>query len=112
MAQTILIGFERSVGSFPNKTTGEVVEYSNRTLKLITDVGADESHIGYDSFEQKVKMSDLSRYLNVRDDDTSVDKALIDLIHKPVELSYAPRKGELAVVGFKAVVNQSNKTDK
>lgn len=103
MAQTILIGFERSVGSFTNKSSGEVVDYSNRVLKLITDVGADDTHIGYDSFEEKIKMSDLSRYLNVRDDDVSVDNALKALIHKPVELSYAPRKGELAVVGFKAV---------
>lgn len=103
MSQIILIGFERSVGSFTNKTSGEVVEYSNRNLKLITDTGADASHIGFDFFEEKVKMADLSRYLNVREDDTSVDNALKALIHKPVELSYAPRKGELAVVGFRAV---------
>lgn len=106
MAQTILIGFERSVGSFTNKTSGEVVYYSNRVLKLITDIGADDTHIGYDSFEEKIKMSDLSRYLNVREDDTAVDNALKALIHKPVELSYAPRKGELAVVGFKSVIKQ------
>lgn len=103
MAQTILIGFERSIGSFPNKTTGEIVEYSNRNIKLITDAGADDMHIGYDFFEEKIKMSDLSRYLNVRDDDNSVDNALKALINKPVEVSYAPRKGELAVVGFRAV---------
>lgn len=103
MAQTILIGFERSIGTFTNRTSGEVVEYSNRTLKLITDVGADDTHIGFDSFEEKIKMSDLSRYLGVKDTDISVDTALKSLIHKPVELSYAPRKGELAVVGFRAV---------
>lgn len=103
MSQTILIGFERSVGSFTNKTTGELVDYSNRNIKLITDTGADDTHIGFDFFEEKIKMSDLARFLGVKDTDISVDTALKTLIHKPVELSYAPRKGELAVVGFRAV---------
>ena len=103
MAQTILIGFERSVGNFTNKSTGELVEYSNRNIKLITDSGCDSTHIGFDFFEEKIKMSDLARYLNVKSDDDTVDNALKSLLQKRVELSYAPRKGELAVVGFKAV---------
>lgn len=107
MAQTILIGYESSSGSFPNKDTGEVINFSNRLLKCITDTGADATHIGFDFFEEKVKMTDLARYLGVKSDDDSVDNTLKSLIHKPVEFSYAPRKGALAVVGFTAA-----KTDK
>lgn len=103
MVQTILIGFERSVGNFTNKSTGEFVEYSNRVVKFITDSGSDSTHVGFDFFEQKIKMSDLALFLSVKADDDIVDNALKALIHKPVELSYAPRKGELLVVGFKSV---------
>lgn len=103
MSQTILIGFEVSSGNFANKSTGELVEYSNRLVKFITDTGADSTHVGFDFFEQKIKMSDLARFLSVKVDDYIVDNALKALIHKPVELSYAPRKGELTVVGFKVV---------
>lgn len=103
MAQTILIGFEVSSGNFTNKTTGELVEYSNRIIKFITDTGADATHVGFDFFEEKIKMSDVALYLGIKADELTVDTALHSLINKPVELSYAPRKGELSVVGFKAV---------
>lgn len=103
MAQTILIGFEIKVGSFTNKDTGELVEYSNRIIRCITDVGSDGTHIGFAPFEEKIKRTDLARYLNIADNDTNVDNFLKTLINKPVEFQYAPRNGVLAVVGFKPV---------
>lgn len=103
MSQTILIGFEIKVGSFPNKDTCELVEYSNRIIRCITDVGSDETHVGFAPFEEKIKRTDLARYLNITDNDTNVDNVLKTLINKPVEFQYAPRNGVLAVVGFKPV---------
>ena len=107
MAQTILIGFEIKSGTFTSKDTGEVIPYSNRLLKCITDTGADVNHVGFDFFEEKIKLADLARYLGVKEDDLSVDEKLYNLIHKAVEFSYAPRNGTLAVVGFKPVKSSS-----
>ena len=38
---TILIGFTRKVGTFTSDKTGEVVAYSNRDLRFITDSNPD-----------------------------------------------------------------------
>lgn len=100
---TILIGFERRVGSFTDKSTGEVVAYSNRILRAITDDGADNDNLGFSAFEEKLKMKDLAAYLNVKDDDISVDNVLKSLINKAVDFKRAPRDGTFQVVGFKAV---------
>lgn len=107
MAQTILVGFERNVGSFTDKKTGEVIKYSNREVRCITDIGADDRNIGYTFISEKFQMSALSVWLNVREDDNSVDNALKSLIHKPVEIAYAPRNGEMKPVSFKAVEKRS-----
>jgi len=105
MSQTILIGYEVKSGTFPSKDTGELIPYSNRMIKCITDSGADSTHIGFDFFEEKIKLADLARYLGVREDDNTVNQTLNNLIHKAVEFSYAPRNGTLSVVGFKPVNN-------
>ena len=41
---TILIGFTRKVGTFTSDKTGEVVAYSNRDLRFITDSNPDSKH--------------------------------------------------------------------
>lgn len=107
MAQTILVGFERNVGIFTDKKTGEVINYSNREIRCITDVGSDDRNIGYTFLAEKFQMSALSVWLNVREDDNSVDAALKSLIHKPVEIVYAPRNGEMKAVAFKPVEKKS-----
>ena len=100
---TKLIGFEISKGSFTNEKTGEVIDYSNRTLLCITDVGEDSKHVGFAPFEEKkIKMSNLASWLHVQENDSAVDNALKALIGKPVEFARAPRNGELVVVGFSA----------
>ena len=103
MANTILVGFERKVGNFTNKTTGEVVNYSNRIVHFISDDGANADNIGYAFLDHKFKLAELSSLLNVREDDASVDNALKSLINKHVNISWAPRNGELVVVGLSEV---------
>lgn len=100
---TILIGFEVRKGSFTNKSTGEMVEYNNRTLRAITDDGANKTNFGYSAFEEKVKLSELAEWLEVPEKDESVDNQLKQLINKPVEFKRAPRNNEFVVVGFKPV---------
>ena len=103
MSNTILVGFERKVGNFTNKSTGEVVNYSNRIIHFISDDGANSDNIGYAFLDVKLKLAELSSLLNVREDDTSVDDMLKSLINKHVVVKWAPRNGELVVVGLSEV---------
>lgn len=98
---TIFIGFEIREGTFPNEKTGEMISYSNRMLRAITNDGADSSTFGYAAFEEKVKASDLAKWLNVANG--NVDNTLKNLINKEVEFKRAPKNGEFVVVGFSAV---------
>ncbi len=102
MAVTKFIGYEISIGTFTNEKSGEVIEYSNRNLTFVTDAGADEKHVGFAPFQhKKVKMSQLSSWLNVKEDDKSVNNALDSMIDKVVMLDLAPRNGELTLVGMR-----------
>lgn len=102
MAVTKFIGYEISKGNFTDKTSGEVVDYSNRTLTFITDTGADEKHIGFAPFQyKKIRMINLASLLGVQEVDNAVDNALNSMIGKPVILDLAPRNGELALVGMR-----------
>ena len=104
MANTILVGFIRSVGDFTDKKTGEIIKYSNRTLHLISDDGSDDDNIGFSPFDvEKIKLKQLSSILLCREDDTAVDNALKALINKHVNLRWAPRNGELVLVGLSEV---------
>lgn len=101
MANTILVGFIRSVGDFTDKKTGEKIFYSNRTLHFISDDGSDVDNIGFSPFDvEKIKLKQLSSILNRPEDDTAVDVALKSLINKHVNLHWAPRNGELVLVGL------------
>lgn len=104
MANTILVGFIRSVGDFTDKKTGEVIKYSNRTLHLISDEGSDSDNIGFAPFAvEKIKLKQLSSILLCREDDSDVDNALKDLINKHVNLRWAARNGVLSLVGLSEV---------
>lgn len=98
---TILIGYEVRKGEFPNPKTGELIPYNNRILKAITNDGEDNHNVGYSAFEEKLKLSELSSWLGVSENDASVDSLLKQSINKPVEFKRAPRNGEFSVVGFK-----------
>ena len=95
---TIFIGFEIREGTFPNEKNGEMISYSNRMLRAITNDGADSSTFGYAAFEEKVKASDLAKWLNVAK--CNVDNTLKNLINKEVVFKRAPKNGEFVVVGF------------
>ena len=45
--KTLFIGYTRKVGSFTNEKTGELVEYSNRDLRFITDANPNTDVRGF-----------------------------------------------------------------
>lgn len=101
--KTILIGFSRSVGTFTSRQTGEEVSYSNRTLRFITNSGENKDNIGFEQFSaEKMKLSVLAQILKVQETDEAVDKALNELINRPVNTQFAPVGGALSLVWFAA----------
>ena len=100
---TILIGFTRKVGTFTSDKTGEVVAYSNRDLRFITDTNPDKDVVGFSQFiEPKMKLSQLASILKVPETDEAVDKTLTALCNKAVNVNFAPVGDKLSVVWFAA----------
>lgn len=99
--KTIFIGFTRRVGTFTSEKTGEVISYSNRDLRFITDSGATSDNIGFSQFTaEKMKLSQLAQILKVNEDDKAVDTALNDLLSKNVNLQFAPVGDQMKLVWF------------
>lgn len=105
---TLLIGYTRNVGQFPSKDTGELVDYSHRIVRFITNSGATtatpgKENIGYSQFSEKIKRSELAGILGVPDDDKAVDAALDNLLQKEVITSFAPVGEKMTLVYFAPV---------
>lgn len=102
---TILIGYQRNVGQFTDKGTGELVDYSNRIVRFITNSGASSSqkgkeNIGYSQFSEKMKLAELASILGVPESNEAVDNALNDLLQKEVITSFAPVNNVMTLVYF------------
>lgn len=100
---TLFIGYERKVGTFIDKTTGENVAYSNRILRFITNSGANATKVGYAEFSEKMKRGELSGILGCGDNEEAVDTALNNLLQKEVITSFAPVGGNMCLVYFAPV---------
>ena len=97
----IFIGFTQSVGTFTDKQTGEVVPYSNRNLRFITDSGANGDNFGFAQFTaEKMKLAQLSDILKVPKTDEAVNNALLGLLSKDVTCTFAPVGDSLKLVWF------------
>ena len=102
--KTIFIGFTRKVGSFTNEKTGELVEYSNRELRFITDSSPNSDVIGFSSFvAPKMKLEQLAQILKVKKNDEEVDNALKALISQEVNTQFAPVGDTMSLVWFNKV---------
>ena len=102
--KTLFIGFTRNVGTFPDKQTGELIAYSNRTLRFITDSGANSDNVGFAPYEaEKMKLAQLAKILGVAENDNSVDTALNALISKEVNTQFAPVNGTMKLIWFNKV---------
>ena len=98
--KTILVGYKISIGTMKGKN-GEDVNYNSRTVRFITDMGANDEDIGFSPFEAKFKLDELAKILGVNPDTYQVNEALNMHINKAVLCTFAPVYGELKCVGFK-----------
>lgn len=109
--KTFLIGFSRSIGSFTSEKTGELIEYSNRDLRFITDSGANQDNIGFAQFTaDKMKVGQLAQILKINNfdrmdkasQDNAVDEGLKKLINREVNVQFAPVGDKIKLVWFSA----------
>lgn len=105
---TLFIGYKRNVGQFTSKDTGEVVDYSKRTVRFITNSGQSSANkgkedIGYSQFKEDIKRAELAGILGVADTDDAVDNALNNLLQKEVITSFAPVGDKMSLVYFALV---------
>lgn len=101
--KTIFIGYTRKVGSFTNEKTGELINYSNRDLRFITEGGANNDVVGFSQFvAPKMKREQLSQILKVQDNDNAVDSALNALLNREVNTQFAPVGDTMSLVWFSA----------
>ena len=99
--KTLFIGFTRNVGTFPDKQTGELIPYSNRNLRFITDSGSGGDNVGFTQFNaDKMKLGQLAKILGVRETDNDVDNALSALLSKAVNTQFAPVNNEMKLIWF------------
>lgn len=102
--KTVFIGFTRKVGQFSNRDTGELVEYSNRELRFITDSTPNGDVVGFSSFSvPKMKLEQLAHILKVQKNDEAVDNALKALISQEVNTQFAPVGDSMSLVWFSKV---------
>ena len=100
----IFIGYTQSIGTFPDKNTGELIPYSNRSLRFITDSGAGGDNIGFTQFTaDKMKLAQLSEILKVPKTDEAVNSALTALLSKEVNCQFAPVNNEMKLTWFSKV---------
>ena len=97
--KTVMIGYKISIGIMKGKN-GEDVNYNSRTVRFITDMGANSENVGFEPFEAKFKLDDLARVLGVNPDNIQVNEALNRCINKSVVCTFAPVFGELKCVAF------------
>lgn len=97
--KTVLIGYKISIGTMDRD--GKQVPYNSRTVRFITDMGANDDDIGFSPFEAKFKLDDLAKIFGVNPNNNDVNEALNSCVNKAVVCSYAPVYGELKCVGFK-----------
>lgn len=79
-----LIGFESQNGDFVSKDTGEVIEWSNRLLRCVTDENLGDREYGLKIIQQKLKTISVikSLGLNENSSELAVDNALKSILNR------------------------------
>ncbi len=97
-----LIGFESQSGNFTAENTGEVINWSNRLLRCVTDENLGQRERGLKIFEQKLKTDFVvsSLGINPSSSEDMIDNALAELIDKNISFTTGIVKGKLEVNGF------------
>ncbi len=101
-----IIGFEAQSGDFVSKESGEVIDWSNRLLRCVTDENLGDREFGLKIIEQKLKTSYVikSLGLNPNCSEQMVDNALKNILNRCITWNLGVvkenSKDKYAIVGF------------
>ncbi len=97
-----LIGFEAQSGDFVSKESGEVIAWSNRLLRCVTDENLGNREYGFKNVEQKLKTSLVIKSLGLNENSSEqmVDDSLKNLLHRNIIFKIGLVKDKYEIVGF------------
>ena len=100
-----LIGFESQSGQFTSESTGEVINWSNRLLRCVTDESLGQRERGLKIFEQKLKTDFVVESLGINPNasEDMIDNALANLLNTFIVFKTGIVKGKLEVNGFQVI---------
>lgn len=100
-----LIGFESQSGRFTSESTGEVINWSNRLLRCVTDENLGKRELGLKIFEQKLKTDFVVESLGINPNasEDMIDNALANLLNTCIVFKTGIVKGKLEVNGFQVI---------
>lgn len=100
-----LVGFNAASGQITSETTGQVIDWSNRILRCVTDEDLAEGDFGFAVFEQKLKKSEVCKSLglNANASDYTVNETLCKFLNAQIEFTMGRVGKELKVNGFRII---------
>ena len=100
-----LVGFNSMSGQLTSEKTGQFIDWSNRTLRCLTDDNLTSGDFGFAVLEQKLKKSEVCKSLglNSNSTDKAVDDALCKLFNAQIEFVAGRVGKEIKINGFKVV---------
>lgn len=96
------IGFESQSGEFASQQTGELIKWSNRLLRCVTDENLNENEKGLKIVEQKLKTSLVIKSLGLKSDssESAVDFELAKKLNSKILFNIGLVKDKYEIIGF------------
>lgn len=99
-----LIGFQSQYGQFKSDS-GELVDWSNRLLRCVSDEDLEKGEYGLKISEQKLKKAQVCKSLCLSENlsEDAVDEELNEWLNCEITFTLGLVKGKFEVNGFKIV---------
>lgn len=99
-----LVGFQTQYGQFKSDS-GELVDWSNRLLRCVSDEDIEKGEYGLKIVEQKLKKLQVCKSLGLSENSSedAVDQELKKLLNAEIAFTLGLVKGKFEVIGFKTV---------
>ena len=105
-----LVGFQSQCGQLKTES-GDVVDWSNRILRCVSDESLVKGEYGLKVVEQKLKKAQVCNSLGLPESSTEidVDRELLECLNSEISMVIGLTKGKFEVTGFE-VLDKVNKS--
>ncbi len=100
-----LIGFQSKCGQVTSDTTGEVIDWSNRTLRCVSDESTEDGYYGLAFVSCKLKKVQVCRSLGIseKSSEAAVDEALCRILNSEIQFTLGIVKNDYEINGFRVI---------